>query len=55
LVQFSSIIKKWLDEVLVYGWAFGSKSGYKVAGKKIALAISLGADEEDYQANGRYE
>ncbi|RZK55446.1 MAG: flavodoxin family protein [Pedobacter sp.] len=54
---FSSppLLKKWLDEVLIYGWAFGSKSGYKVAGKKIALAISLGADEEDYQANGKYK
>ena len=49
------LLKKWLDEVLVYGWAFGSKSGYKVAGKKIALAISLGADDEDYQANGKYK
>lgn len=54
---FSSppLLKKWLDEVLIYGWAFGSKSGYKVAGKKIAIAISVGADEEDYQANGRYK
>lgn len=50
-----SLFKKWLDEVFVYGWAFGSKSGYKVADKKIALAISLGADEEDYRANGKFK
>lgn len=42
------LFKKWLDEVLTHGWAYGSKSGYKVAGKKIALAISLGADEHEY-------
>lgn len=41
-------LKKWLDEVLTHGWAYGSKSGYKLAGKKIALAISLGADEQEY-------
>lgn len=34
---FSSppLFKKWLDEVLTHGWAFGSKSGFKVAGKKL--------------------
>ncbi|WP_207514308.1 NAD(P)H-dependent oxidoreductase [Longitalea luteola] len=46
--------KKWLDEVLTYGWAYGSKSGYKLQGKKIALAISAGIDEADYTAGGRY-
>lgn len=41
---FSStpLLKKWLDEVLLHGWAYGSKSGFKVSGKKIALAISTG-------------
>jgi putative NADPH-quinone reductase len=48
------LFKQWLDEVLTYGWAFGSKSGFKMAGKKIALAISLGSDEPDYSANGKY-
>lgn len=54
---FSSppLLKKWLDEVLIYGWAFGSKSGYKLAGKKIAFAISVGADEQDYRANGKFK
>lgn len=48
------LFKKWLDEVLIHGWAYGGESGYKVAGKKIALAISLGADEADYQESGVY-
>lgn len=47
--------KKWLDEVLTYGWAYGSKSGYKLSGKKIALAVSVGIDEEEYAADGKYK
>lgn len=46
--------KKWLDEVLTYGWAYGSKSGYQLQGKKISLAITAGIDETDYTMNGRY-
>lgn len=54
---FSSppLLKKWFDEVLTYGWAFGSKSGYKLSGKKIALAISAGIDETGYRASGKYK
>lgn len=47
--------KKWLDEVLTHGWAYGSKSGYKVEGKKIGLAITAGIDEEEYTASGKYK
>ena len=46
------LLKKWFDEVLTYGWAFGSESGYKVSREKIALAISLGGDEHEYDASG---
>lgn len=49
------LLKKWLDEVLTYGWAYGSKSGYKVSGKKIALAISVGIDEHEYNSFGKYK
>ena len=47
------LLKTWLDEVLTYGWAYGSKSGYKMAGKKIALAITAGIDEQEYAASGK--
>lgn len=47
--------KKWLDEVLIHGWAYGSNSGYKLASKKIALGITAGINEEDYHASGRYK
>ncbi|WP_196887501.1 NAD(P)H-dependent oxidoreductase [Aureivirga sp. CE67] len=49
------LLKKWLDEVLTYGWAFGSKSGYKVADKKIGLAISVGIDVEEYNEGAKYK
>ncbi|RYY52104.1 MAG: flavodoxin family protein [Chitinophagaceae bacterium] len=54
---FSSppLLKKWLDEVLLHGWAFGSKSGYKLGGKKIALAISAGIALEGYSKSGPYK
>ena len=49
------LFKKWLDEVLTHGWAYGSKSGYKLANKKVALAISLGVDEAELSTNGVYK
>jgi len=54
---FSSppLLKKWLDEVLLHDWAFGSRSGYKVGGKKIALAISTGIDDKGFSAEGMYK
>jgi len=54
---FSSppLLKKWLDEVLLYGWAYGSKSGYKLEGKKIALAVSAGISDEDFNVAGKYK
>ncbi|WP_345948819.1 MULTISPECIES: NAD(P)H-dependent oxidoreductase [unclassified Mucilaginibacter] len=50
-----ALFKKWLDEVLTHGWAYGSKSGYKVSGKKIALAVSAGVDEREYLPGERYK
>ncbi len=49
------LLKKWIDQVLSHGWAYGAESGYKLSGKKIALAISAGIKDEDYQASGRYK
>ncbi len=47
--------KKWLDQVLTYGWAYGNQSGYKVFNKKVSLAISVGIDESEYTSNGKYK
>ncbi|WP_437918506.1 NAD(P)H-dependent oxidoreductase [Sphingobacterium sp. LRF_L2] len=49
------LLKKWIDEVLIYGWAYGSKSGYQMAGKKIALAMSAGVDEYEYGPAEKYK
>lgn len=56
LYWFSSppLLKKWFDEVLSHGWAFGSKSDYKLENKKIGLAISAGATKENYSIKGNY-
>jgi putative NADPH-quinone reductase len=49
------LLKKWLDEVMTYGWAYGSTSGYKMQNKKIALAMTVGIEEKDYREEGRYK
>lgn len=45
------LLKQWLDEVLTYGWAYGS-TGKALENKKTALAVSLGAPAADYRATG---
>ena len=48
------LMKKWLDEVFTYGWAYGSK-GKKLVNKKIALAVSAGISYEGYSKEGKYQ
>ncbi|WP_069658693.1 NAD(P)H-dependent oxidoreductase [Arcticibacter eurypsychrophilus] len=48
------LFKKWLDEVLSYGWAYGAGS-YKLEGKKIALALTTSADEKTYSEEGAFK
>ncbi|NBD23723.1 NAD(P)H-dependent oxidoreductase [Paenibacillus glycinis] len=45
------LLKKWFDEVLLYGWAYGPE-GTKTTGKEIGVAISTYGTEESYQAGG---
>lgn len=49
-----SLMKEWLDQVLAYGWAYGS-NGNALQGKKVILALSQGAAAEAYTKDGRYE
>ncbi|KEO82293.1 NAD(P)H-dependent oxidoreductase [Tumebacillus flagellatus] len=46
-----SLLKKWQDEVLTYGFAYGS-TGDKLHGKELLVAISTGGPAEAYQAGG---
>jgi glutathione-regulated potassium-efflux system ancillary protein KefG len=44
------LLKKWFDEVLTYGWAYGS--AYKLEGKEFGVAVSTGGVEEAYTLGG---
>ncbi|MBM4763630.1 NAD(P)H-dependent oxidoreductase [Bacillus sp. B15-48] len=46
------LLKKWIDEVLTRGWAYGS-NGTKLHKKELILAVSSGSGKEKYQAGGR--
>ncbi len=46
--SFPSLLKKWLNEVLTYGWAFGTNGGNKLKNRKVALAVTAGIKESDY-------
>lgn len=48
------LLKKWEDQVLTYGWAFGSK-GDKLHGKELLIAVSTGVVEESYSPNGNFK
>lgn len=50
-----SLLKKWFDLVMTHGWAYGSQSGYRMKGKKIALAISLGVEKKELSTAGKYK
>lgn len=46
------LLKKWLDDVLTHGWAYGSQ-GKALTGKTVALAVSLGTPANDYRPEGK--
>ncbi|MDY0779832.1 NAD(P)H-dependent oxidoreductase [Tenacibaculum sp. IB213877] len=43
------LLKKWMDEVLAYGWAFGP-NGDKLKNKKIRLSVSTGGTQTTYDS-----
>ena len=50
-----SLLKKWMDEVLAFGWAFGPQAeADKMRGRKVALAVSAGIKKEDFGPEGKY-
>lgn len=48
------LLKQWLDDVLSYGWAYGS-SGDRLKQKKIMLAVSAGIKEDEFSSTGSYQ
>lgn len=51
--QTTPLLKKWLDDVLEYGWAYGVK-GTALQGKELLLAPTFGAVADDYTLDGRF-
>lgn len=49
------LLKKWLDDVFTYGWAYGSQSHDRLKEKTIALAVTAGIRDDDYHAEGKYQ
>jgi len=49
--SYPPLLKKWLDDVFAYGWAYGSK-GDKLKGKKFGLGMSIGDKKENYLPEG---
>lgn len=48
------LLKKWLDDVFTYGWAYGSSSAKKLKDRKVGLAVSAGISQQDFAEDGRY-
>lgn len=51
-----SLLKKWLDTVLTFNWAYGPE-GDKLRGKELVIAVSTGSAQTAYTpaGNNRYE
>jgi glutathione-regulated potassium-efflux system ancillary protein KefG len=47
-----AIVKEWIDQVLVYGWAYGD-GGTALQGKVMLNAITAGGPEQAYGSSGR--
>jgi len=46
-----AIFKKWVDDVLTYGFAYGHE-GSKLAGKKVVLSFTTGGPADSYSVEG---
>ena len=49
-----ALMKKWIDDVLVHGFAYGT-NGYALCGKKLLVATTSGSPENYYQHDGEEE
>lgn len=50
--QAPSLLKKWIDEVLTYGFAWGP-GGDKLVGKEFLVATSTGSKSDFYRSGGK--
>ncbi|WP_316736731.1 NAD(P)H-dependent oxidoreductase [Pedobacter aquatilis] len=49
-----AIFKKWQDDVLVYGFAYGSTGKY-LKDKKVILSVTVGGEEHEYATDSTYK
>lgn len=49
--SYPPLLKKWMDEVFAYGWAYGS-TGDRLKGKYFSVAMSIGNHEINYLPGG---
>ena len=49
------LLKKWLDDVLTYGWGYGSGSDNQMRNRKVALAVTTGIRRQEYSPEGKYQ
>lgn len=45
------LLKKWFDDVLTFGWAFGPE-GNRLEGKEFIIAVTAGGKEGQYRSGG---
>ena len=48
-----ALLKQWEDDVLLYGWAYGS-TGKALAGKELLVAVSTGGAGDAYSREASY-
>jgi putative NADPH-quinone reductase len=49
-----ALLKQWEDDVLTYGWAYGS-DGNALQGKELLVAVTVGADNYGRKGFAKYE
>jgi len=47
-----STLQKWFEDVLLYGFAYGT-GGDRLRGKKLLVSVTVGGSEEDYESEGQ--
>ena len=47
-----ALLKQWQDEVLAFGWAYGSADAHAMRGKRIDVATTTGGDAHEYEPDG---
>ncbi|MNJ46844.1 General stress protein 14 [compost metagenome] len=47
------LLKKWIDHVIVHGWAYGTPEANALRGKELLISITTGSVKENYTSEGR--